>query len=99
METTRVMAMIEANSISGTAKAVLEFAKEASHGYSGFPQIDLSILTFDRGQGENYLTKTIKGIGTPLDVIFERFRFDLQRRAVVLQDHLHERQPQAHAGA
>jgi glycosyltransferase involved in cell wall biosynthesis len=81
------MAMIEANSISGTAKAVLEFAKEASHGYSDFPKIDLSILTFDRGQGENYLTKTIKGIGTPLDVIFERGRFDTnvipQMRAAV----------------
>jgi glycosyltransferase involved in cell wall biosynthesis len=87
METISVMAMIEANSISGTAKAVLEFAREASHGYSGFPQIDLSILTFDRGQGENYLTKTIKGIGTPLDVIFERQRFDTnvipQMRAAV----------------
>jgi glycosyltransferase involved in cell wall biosynthesis len=81
------MAMIEASSISGTAKAVLEFAKETSHGYSDLPQIDLSILTFDRGQGENYLTKTIKGIGTPLDVIFERQRFDTsvipQMRAAV----------------
>src|SRR5580698_440519 len=76
METIRVMAMIEANSISGTAKAVLEFAKEASQRYFDSPQIDLSILTFDRGQGENYLTKSIKGLGTELDIIFERQRFD-----------------------
>jgi glycosyltransferase involved in cell wall biosynthesis len=82
-----VLAMLEANSISGSAKAVLEFAKEATHGHSGLPEIDLSMLTFDRGQGENYLTKTIRDIGAPLDVIFERGRFDTniipQLRAVV----------------
>jgi glycosyltransferase involved in cell wall biosynthesis len=76
MSVIRVIAMLEAQSITGSAKAVLEFAKEAVRGLSGFPEIDLSILTFDRGQGENYLTKTIRGIGTPLDVVFERGRFD-----------------------
>jgi glycosyltransferase involved in cell wall biosynthesis len=70
------MAMIEAHSITGTAKAVLEFAKEAIYGHSDLPKIDLSIVTFDRGQGENILTKTIRGIGTPLDIVFERRRFD-----------------------
>ncbi len=70
------MAMLEANNLSGTAKAVLEFAKEASCGHSGSPEIDLSILTFDRGQGENRLTQAIRDIGTPLDVVQERRRFD-----------------------
>jgi glycosyltransferase involved in cell wall biosynthesis len=76
MNDIRVLAMLEANNISGSAKAVLEFAKEAAHGYSGFPKIDLSILTFDRGQGENCLTQTIRDMGTPLDTVFERRRFD-----------------------
>ena len=70
------MAMIEAQSITGSAKAVVEFAREAARGRPGLPEIDLSILTFDRGQNENVLTKTIRDIGTPLDVIFERGRFD-----------------------
>lgn len=76
MQKIRVLAMLEAHSVSGSAKAVLEFAKEAAHGYPDLPKIDLSILTFDRRQGENQLTRTIRDIGTPLDVIFERFRFD-----------------------
>src|SRR6266404_9795311 len=70
------MAMLEADSITGVAKGVLEFAKEAANGHSGLPKIDLSILTFDRGQGENYLTKTIRNIGTSLDIISEGYRFD-----------------------
>jgi len=70
------MAMLEAYSMTGTAKAVLEFAKEAAYEHSGLPKIDLSILTFDRGQGENHLTQTIRDIGTPLDLVFERRRLD-----------------------
>src|SRR5579863_3539020 len=76
MNEIRILAMLEANNVSGSAKAVLEFAKEAAHEYSGFPKIDLSILTFDRGQGENCLTKAIRDMGTPLDIVFERRRFD-----------------------
>ena len=76
MHSIHVLAMLEAQSISGSAKAVLEFAKEAARGYADFPTINLSILTFDRGQGENYLTKAIRDIGTTLDVVLERRRFD-----------------------
>ena len=68
--------MLEANSFTGTAKAVLEFAKEAANGHTDLTKIDLSILTIDRGVGENCLTKTIRDIGTPLDIVFERRRFD-----------------------
>jgi glycosyltransferase involved in cell wall biosynthesis len=76
MNQIHVLAMLEANNVSGSAKAVLEFAKEAARGYSGFPQIELSIMTFDRGHGENCLTKAIQEIGVPLDVVSERRRFD-----------------------
>lgn len=76
MTNIRVLATVEAHNISGSAKAVLEFAKEAARDYIGFPKIDLSILTFDRGQGENSLTEAIRKIGTPLDVVFERGPFD-----------------------
>src|SRR5882762_7940255 len=76
MRNIRVLAMVEANSVTGSAKAVLEFAKEAAHGHSGLPAIDLSILTFSRGQCEGCLTKAIRDIGTPHDVVLERGRFD-----------------------
>src|SRR5713101_8458786 len=87
MRNIRVLAMLEATSVTGSAKAVLDFANEAAHGHSGLPKIDLSILTFSRGQQEDCLTKVIRGIGTPHDVVFERGRFDTniisQLRSVV----------------
>jgi glycosyltransferase involved in cell wall biosynthesis len=76
MREIRVLAMLEAHSVSGSAKAVLEFAKEAAHGHPGLPKIGLSILTFDRGQGANSLTRAVRDIGAPLDIVFERRRFD-----------------------
>lgn len=76
MDRIRVLAMLESTSLSGTAKAVLEFAKEAALGHPDLPKIDLSILTFNRGQGENILTKTIREMGTPHDVITEEGPFD-----------------------
>jgi glycosyltransferase involved in cell wall biosynthesis len=91
MHTLRVLAMLEANSITGSAKAVLEFAKEAAQEHPGLPKIDFSILMFDRGQRENHLTKAIRELGTPLDVVFERRRFDTkvipQLRAAVENRH------------
>src|SRR5215831_15808333 len=71
-----VLAMLEAYSLSGCAKAVLEFASEAARGYPDAPKVDLSISTFDRGQGETYLAKVIRNLDIPLDVITERRRFD-----------------------
>lgn len=70
--------MLEATSFVGTAKAVLEFAKEATKVHSGCPAIELCIVTFDRGNGETSVTEAIHSIGTLHDVIFERGRFDAQ---------------------
>jgi glycosyltransferase involved in cell wall biosynthesis len=87
MRNIRVLAMIEAENVSGSAKAVLEFAKEAARSYSDSPKIDMSIVTFDRGNGDTHLTKAVRVIGTPLDVVAERGRFDpkvvAQLRSVV----------------
>lgn len=79
--------MIEARSISGTGKAVLEFAKEAIQNRQGAPQIELSILTFSRDNAENALTAAMRDLRLPLDIVFERGRFDFriipQLRSVV----------------
>ncbi|MBZ5662466.1 MAG: glycosyltransferase [Acidobacteriia bacterium] len=76
MKAIRVMALLEASTVSGSAKAVLEFAREAARAHAGLPQIELSIATFDRGQGENPLARAIRETGAPHDVLFERRRFD-----------------------
>lgn len=68
--------MLEATSIAGAAKAVLEFAKEANKGYAGYPRIDLSIATFDRSGDDNSVAQAIRSTGASHDVIFERRRFD-----------------------
>src|ERR1700674_1926668 len=78
MRNIHVLAMVEANSVTGSAKAVLEFAKEADHGHTGHAAIDLTILTFNRGRAEDCLTKAIRDIGTPHEVVFERGRFDMK---------------------
>ncbi len=76
MRNIRVLAMLEAHSITGSAKAVLEFAKEAAHGHSCLPKVELSIVTFSRGQGEDSLTMAIRNLGVPHDIVAERGRFD-----------------------
>jgi glycosyltransferase involved in cell wall biosynthesis len=68
------MSILEAYSVTGPAKAVLEFAREAGKP-EAHPKIDLSILTFLRGS-ENSFTETVRASGLPLDVVTERGRFD-----------------------
>lgn len=92
MNEIRVLAMIEASNVSGSAKAVLEFAREATRRHDRFPRVELSILMFDRGQGENCLTKAVRDAGIPLDIVSERRRFDFgvipQLRSVVAKRHV-----------
>jgi glycosyltransferase involved in cell wall biosynthesis len=89
MDAIRILAMVEAYNVSGSAKAVLEFAREAAHERSDLPNFDVSILTFDRGQGETALTAAIRDTGAALDVVNERGRFDSdvipQLRAIVAE--------------
>jgi glycosyltransferase involved in cell wall biosynthesis len=68
--------MIEATSVTGSAKAVLEFGKEAATRPAGLPKVEFSILAFNRGQGENGLTKAVRELDIPIDVVSERRRFD-----------------------
>ncbi len=82
----RILSILEAYSITGPAKAVLEFAREAAKP-EAHPKIDLSILTFLRGGRENSFTEAVRASNLPLDVVTENGRFDFgvipQLRAVV----------------
>lgn len=76
--TLRVLAMLEANSISGTAKAVLEFAYEAFRWRDHSPRIQISVVNFARGEGPapHSLTSALEQATIPLDIVEERGRFD-----------------------
>jgi glycosyltransferase involved in cell wall biosynthesis len=74
----RVLALLEASSISGTAKAVLEMAYEAQANMGIGPVMGISIANFARGEGpvQNALTDAAKGAQIPLSFIREKGRFD-----------------------
>ncbi|HVW84184.1 MAG TPA: glycosyltransferase [Bryobacteraceae bacterium] len=85
-KTIRVMAMLEPVSLAGTAKAVLEFARERNRRHPDLPEIDLSILNFSRGSMtlDTALKTAIEETGVPVDTVREQGRFD---RAVFQQLH------------
>jgi glycosyltransferase involved in cell wall biosynthesis len=62
----RLLAIIEANSISGPAKNLLAFSR------MGRPAgIETTFATFQRGGGTNLFIETAKAQGTPIEVIAE----------------------------
>jgi glycosyltransferase involved in cell wall biosynthesis len=85
---TRILALLEATSLTGTAKAVLEFAREASN--------QVSVANFVRGSGtlQNALTRTLENESIPLHFIREKGRFDsaviprLRQLTAELQPHI-----------
>lgn len=78
MNELRVLALLEANSITGTAKAVLEMSLEAQADAGGQRRISLHVANFARGQAEpsRTLTNALAAAGVPLSWIRERGRFD-----------------------
>jgi glycosyltransferase involved in cell wall biosynthesis len=76
MKPIRVLALLESSTVSGSAKAVLEFAREATRRPAGAPNIELSIATFDRGHGGGPLAREIRETGAAHEVLTERRRFD-----------------------
>ena len=72
----RVMALVEAVSMSGTAKAVLEFAREASRPRHDLPPVGISIVTFARGEPDNAFIRIVRREGYPIDIVTESGPFD-----------------------
>ena len=72
----RILSILEAYSVTGPAKAVLEFAREAANPEAR-PRIDLSILTFLRGSQSNSFTEAVRERNLPLITVNEKGRFDL----------------------
>lgn len=70
----RVFTMLEATSISGAVKPVMEFAREARRLEQG--RLEIVIAAFARGSAENSLTRAVRKQGLPLELIRERHPWD-----------------------
>ncbi len=70
---------MESDFVTGPAKNLLEFAKRARHAPDGLPDIELSIATYQRGDGDpanNGFVAAAVGAGVTMDIIREKARFD-----------------------
>ena len=74
--TIRVLAMLDAYTVGGIAKAVLEFARQASRPDLGLPRVEITILTYTRGAVDTDFVRAVRADGIPLVVVNERRRFD-----------------------
>ena len=75
----KLLAVVEASSVTGPAKNLISFSREASnHCYSGLPAIESSVATFRRGplETDNQFVAAAREAGIDTDYIDERFRFD-----------------------
>jgi glycosyltransferase involved in cell wall biosynthesis len=69
----RLLAIVEANSITGPAKNLLEFARRAAA-----HDVFTTIATFTRGASENQFTEAVRAASIALETIPERGPFDHQ---------------------
>jgi glycosyltransferase involved in cell wall biosynthesis len=77
-ETIRVLAFIEAASLTGPAKNLIEFARRAMHPRQSFLRANLAIATFHRSHSlaSNDFILACDRAGVEVHVIPERFAFD-----------------------
>lgn len=75
----RVLALLEASTVTGPAKNLMEFARRARHPEGGLPVVDVLIATYLRGATPepNSFMRAAQGAGIAVEVIPERRRFDL----------------------
>jgi glycosyltransferase involved in cell wall biosynthesis len=67
----RVVAIMEADFVTGPAKNLIEFARRAR------PRAEVSVVAYQRGnQGETEFIKAARAAGLTVDVVHERGRFD-----------------------
>jgi glycosyltransferase involved in cell wall biosynthesis len=78
----KLMAIIEAGSVTGPAKNLLAFCQSArNHSFIDLPLIETSVTTFRRpseNQPPNIFVEKALDLGISVDVVEERFRFDIR---------------------
>jgi len=72
--TIRILAIMEAYSITGPAKNLVEFARRAKD--TEAPRLDFSIVTYNRTPGDSTFAAAARNAGIRTHTIFERRRFD-----------------------
>ena len=84
----KILAIVEATNVNAVAKNMLEFQRAANALWqqsAGFPCIELSLATFDRGaearpsgraRPDNEFVKAVRESGMDIEIIPERGRFD-----------------------
>ena len=94
MTNLRLLAIIEATSITGPAKNLLEFARLGKDA-----GVDTSIATFARGEAENLFIRTAREAGIAVEVIPESGPFDpsAMRALAAVAGRLHPDIIQTHA--
>ncbi len=94
MTNLRLLAIIEATSITGPAKNLLEFARLGRDA-----GVETSIATFARGETDNLFIRTVREAGIALEVIPESGPFDrsAMRALAATADRLHPDIIQTHA--
>ncbi len=75
----KILAVVEATTVNAVAKNMFEFhraANELAQQSAGSPVIELSLVTFDRGNNSADFVAAARELGLEVDVIPERGRFD-----------------------
>jgi len=75
----KILAVVEATTVNAVAKNMFEFhraANELAQQSAGFPVIELSLVTFDRGNNSAEFVAAARELELEVDVIPERGRFD-----------------------
>jgi glycosyltransferase involved in cell wall biosynthesis len=90
-KTIRVLALMEATTVAGPAKNLIEFARRARQPEPGQIRAEISIVTFERvAARQNAFVQAAKEAVIPVIVLSERRRFDpgvvSQLRAAVLRE-------------
>jgi glycosyltransferase involved in cell wall biosynthesis len=77
--TLRILAMMEANSVTGPAKNLIGFCRWLSTPEGALTQLQVAIATFTRNAGTDNqaFADAVRAAGVDLYLIRERFRFDL----------------------
>ena len=75
----RILAVVEATNINAVAKNMFEFhraARELDSQSTGYPRIELSLVTFDRNNSSAEFVSAARELNLEVDVIPETGRFD-----------------------
>src|SRR5258708_2635863 len=77
-DTVRVLALLEANYMTGAAKAVLEFAREAAVDRADVPRFAVTVVGFRRGHHHTNtsLTAEMRALDLHHETVLERRAFD-----------------------